>query len=101
MALVATDSDGLFAVLSSSIYDAWVRFYTSKNLMLIRYTIEDCFETFPFPPLSTGLEKCGNDYNVVRTFVMTERSEGLTETYNRFHDRGEQSVDIARLRALH
>jgi hypothetical protein len=27
--------------------------------------------------------------------------EGLTEIYNRFHDRGEQSADIARLRALH
>jgi hypothetical protein len=32
---------------------------------------------------------------------MLSRLEGLTDTYNRFHDRGEQSADIARLRALH
>ena len=32
---------------------------------------------------------------------MHTRQEGLTKTYNRFHDRGEQSADIARLRALH
>jgi hypothetical protein len=32
---------------------------------------------------------------------MLARQEGLTKTYNRFHDRGEQSADIARLRALH
>jgi hypothetical protein len=32
---------------------------------------------------------------------MESRQEGLTKTYNRFHDRGEQSADIARLRALH
>ena len=32
---------------------------------------------------------------------MQERGKGLTDIYNRFHDRGEQSADIARLRALH
>ena len=32
---------------------------------------------------------------------MQARQQGLTKTYNRFHDRGEQSADIARLRALH
>jgi hypothetical protein len=32
---------------------------------------------------------------------MTACHIGLTETYNRFHDRGEASADIARLRALH
>ena len=32
---------------------------------------------------------------------MSSRREGLTKTYNRFHDRGEASADIARLRALH
>ncbi|WP_080851454.1 hypothetical protein [Agrobacterium deltaense] len=32
---------------------------------------------------------------------MIARSEGLTKTYNRFHARGENAADIARLRALH
>ena len=32
---------------------------------------------------------------------MIDRNEGLTKTYNRFHARGENAADIARLRALH
>jgi hypothetical protein len=32
---------------------------------------------------------------------MVERNEGPTKTYNRFHARGENTPDIARLRALH
>ena len=32
---------------------------------------------------------------------MSERGEGLTKTYNRFHARGENAADIGRLRALH
>ena len=32
---------------------------------------------------------------------MQTQQEGLTKTYNRFHDRNEQSEDIVRLRALH
>ena len=32
---------------------------------------------------------------------MINRDEGLTKTYNRFHARGENPSDIARLRALH
>src|SRR5262249_46149422 len=36
-----------------------------------------------------------------RSQVMLSRHEGLTDTYNRFHDRSEQAEDIAQLRALH
>lgn len=32
---------------------------------------------------------------------MITREEGLTKTYNRFHDRGENAPDISRLRELH
>ena len=32
---------------------------------------------------------------------MIDANEGLTKTYNRFHARGENAPDIARLRALH
>ena len=33
--------------------------------------------------------------------LMANQNEGLTKTYSRFHARGENSADIARLRALH
>jgi hypothetical protein len=32
---------------------------------------------------------------------MIARNEGMTKTYNRFHNRAEASVDIQRLRELH
>jgi hypothetical protein len=32
---------------------------------------------------------------------VSQHSGGLTKTYNRIHERGEQSEDIARLRVLH
>ena len=32
---------------------------------------------------------------------MVARNEGMTKTYNRFHDPAEQSADIVRLRELH
>jgi len=32
---------------------------------------------------------------------MLERQQGLTQTYNRFHDPGETAGDVARLRELH
>jgi hypothetical protein len=47
------------------------------------------------------LDEIGNRFYEHRRIVMIKRSEGLTNTYNRFHDRGERSEDIARLRALH
>ena len=43
----------------------------------------------------------GARYHELRLQIVQTRQEGLTKTYNRFHDRGEQSADIARLRALH
>lgn len=66
----------------------------------------DCFETFPFPDLTNDtkwstLEDIGQRYDAHRRAVMLERQEGLTKTYNRFHDPRETSADIAELRRLH
>ena len=36
-----------------------------------------------------------------RAALMVTRNEGMTKTYNRFHDRGETADDIQRLRDLH
>jgi hypothetical protein len=40
-------------------------------------------------------------YHEHRRQIMLARNEGLTKTYNRFHNPGEASADIAHLRALH
>jgi hypothetical protein len=69
-----------------------------------RYNLVDCFETFPFPhdfERNEKIERVGCIYHDHRAALMVARNEGMTKTYNRFHDRAETSDDIARLRELH
>jgi len=40
-------------------------------------------------------------YHEYRAALMVARNEGMTKTYNRFHDRSETAKDIERLRELH
>jgi hypothetical protein len=68
------------------------------------YTVSGCFRNFPFPvgfETGSALEVKGEAYHSFRARLMIDRNEGLTKTYNRFHARGENAPDIARLRALH
>ena len=70
----------------------------------LRYTPSDCFETFPFPAdfeTNPTLEEAGRVYYEFRAALMVRNNEGLTKTYNRFHDPDERSADIERLRELH
>ena len=70
----------------------------------MRYTPSDCFETFPFPEhfeSNPSLESSGQTYYEFRANLMVRNNEGLTKTYNRFHDPDERSPDILRLRELH
>jgi hypothetical protein len=70
----------------------------------LRYTPTDCFETFPFPPdweTNEALEEAGRSYYEYRAALMVRNDEGLTKTYNRFHDPEERSPEIQQLRALH
>jgi len=70
----------------------------------LRYTPTDCFETFPFPEIfgaNPALEAAGQAYHDHRAQLMIARDQGMTPTYNRFHDRTDQVADIVRLRELH
>ena len=70
----------------------------------LRYTPSDCFETFPFPSAwaSNGrLQNVGCEYYEFRAALMVRNNEGLTKTYNRFHDPDEHDADIVKLRELH
>jgi hypothetical protein len=70
----------------------------------LSYTPSDCFQMFPFPTnfvKSSTLDAVAQTYYRERAALMVARNEGMTKTYNRFHDRGEQSDDIRRLRELH
>jgi len=97
----ALEADGYLLLLQSNFHDSWVRQYASTLETRLRYIPTDCFETFPFPPSTNSMNSVGEAYHEHRRQVMLERWEGLTATYNRFHDPGEGADDIARLRTLH
>ena len=48
-----------------------------------------------------SLDNIGERYYTHRHAIMLARQEGLTKTYNRFHDPRETAADIVRLRELH
>ena len=93
-----------FCALQSRPHELWARFFGSSMKDDLRYTPSDCFETFPFPErweTHPGLEAAGKAYYDFRAALMVENNEGLTRTYNRFHDPDETDPDIAELRTLH
>jgi len=98
------DSFGFFAVLSSTPHTTWARLHGAKMGKSPRYNPTRCFETFPFPPdweTNEALEEAGRSYYEYRAALMVRNDEGLTKTYNRFHDPEERSPEIQQLRALH
>jgi hypothetical protein len=67
----------------------------------VPYIHTDCFLTFPFPAALITLDEISERYHTQRQEVMRARNKGSTDTYNRFHEPGEKSEDISRLRILH
>jgi hypothetical protein len=102
--VISDDRVSSFATVQSRAHEVWARFLASSLKDDLRYTPSDCFETFPFPPgfeTDPALEAAGRAYHDHRAQLMVARNEGMTKTYNRFHDRGETAADIQRLRELH
>jgi len=90
-----------FALLQSNIHEPWARTYSSQLETRLNYSPTDCFDTFPFPEDAALLDSVARMCYLHRQTIMQERQEGITKTYNRFHDPHETSTDVARLRDLH
>jgi hypothetical protein len=93
-----------FSILQARAHEIWAWFFASTLEDRLRYTPSDCFRTYPLPAnfeANSALEVAGEAYHAFRAELMVARNEGLTKTYNRFHARGENGADIARLRRLH
>ncbi|MGI8802087.1 MAG: Eco57I restriction-modification methylase domain-containing protein [Solirubrobacteraceae bacterium] len=93
-----------FCALQSRPHEVWARFFGSSMKDDLRYTPSDCFETFAFPDgweSDPALEAAGDAYYALRAALMIEHDEGLTKTYNRFHDPYNRDPGIERLRELH
>jgi hypothetical protein len=93
-----------FALLQSRLHILWAIMWGSTQGETPVYSPADCFETFPFPEnfeTSPGLEAVGRACHDYRAALMVARNQGMTKTYNRFHDTTETAEDIQRLRELH
>jgi len=116
LAVFLLQSDAAFSALQSRPHEVWARFFGSSLEDRLRYTPSDCFETFPFPEgweTDPALEAVGRAYHEFRAALLIRNDEGLTQTYNRFHDRDHDGLgvagrapadvvrDIEQLRALH
>jgi hypothetical protein len=104
LGVVPSDNAAMLAYVQSRPHEVWTRFLSSPLGDGVSYSPTDCFSTFPFPVnFETNFEvgKAGEAYHAFRATTMLSRSEGLTETYNRFHSRGDSEVDIFRLRTSH
>ena len=97
-------SHAAFAALQSRPHEAWARFFSSTMKDDLNYSPTDCFETFPFPAdweTRPDLESVGREYYEFRASLLVANNQGLTTTYNRFHDPLERDPQIVRLRELH
>jgi hypothetical protein len=90
-----------FAIIQSNIHEKWAREYSSSLETRLNYSPSDCFETFPFPENIDSLNDIGKRYYTHRQSITLARQEGLTQTYNRFHNPQENNKDIITLRELH
>ncbi len=102
--VITIDSFSAFTVLQSRPHEIWAHFFGSSMKDDHRYTASDCFSTFPFPAHWSNeaiLESHGVAYYDFRAAIMIRNNEGLTKTYNRFHDPDNADSDIRQLRELH
>jgi hypothetical protein len=99
----ADQRPALMGLLQSRPNELWAAFFSSSLGDGLRYGPSDCFENLPFPDrLDTNrLTAIAAEYHDHRAALMIARNEGLTKTYNRFHDPDEHAADIQRLRELH
>jgi hypothetical protein len=101
LCVFALDRADVLAVLSSNFHEPWARKYSSTLETRLNYSPADCFENFPLPEGLARLGVIGKTYHEHRTAICLAHHEGLTTTYNRFHNPEETDSDIRKLRELH
>ncbi|MDA2928743.1 BREX-1 system adenine-specific DNA-methyltransferase PglX, partial [Acidobacteria bacterium AH-259-O06] len=104
LAVFPFETEAAFCILQSRVHELWALFFGSTLEDRPMYAPSDCFETFPFPEdwqADLALESTGQAYYEFRADLMVRNDEGLTKTYNRFHDPDERDADIVKLRKLH
>lgn len=94
-----------FCALQARPHEIWARTFSTTLKDDLQYTPTDCLVTYPFVAEfreHSSMEAAARTYYEFRANLMIRNDEGLTQTYNRFHDPNERDdPDILRLRELH
>ena len=103
LSVVADDRWERYSGLQSRIHQVWSLQFGGMVGETPRYNPSKCFGSFPFPEMPGGsvVPFAGQAYHDHRAALMVARNEGMTKTYNRFHDPYETAEDIRLLRELH
>jgi hypothetical protein len=103
MAVIVSEQWFDFVVLQSSLHEIWARQFSTTLKLDLNYTPTDCYETFPFPKQKApdSLTELGRICHEHRLQIMAYHQEGLTKTYNHFHDANDSSEGMQKLRDLH
>ncbi len=88
--VLVTERWDIYAVLQSSLHEAWARKYSGAFMQELRYSSTKGFETFVFPAKlwqspNKKLAALGERYHEHRRRLMLELGLGLTAIYNLFH----------------
>jgi hypothetical protein len=95
------ESFSFFALLSSWLHRSWAQWWGSKMRNDFRYSITDCFDTFPFCSTNKELEKLGKELDELQRDIAINREIGLTKLYNLVNAKSTKDSDIDSLRKLH
>ncbi|MET8337646.1 Eco57I restriction-modification methylase domain-containing protein [Streptosporangium canum] len=101
LAIFATDSAAMLALLSSAPHYWWALTRASTLETRVRYTPSDVFETLPLPELTQEMRDLGNRLDTSRRNLMLARQTGLTATYNLANDPECHDQEIVELRRIH
>jgi len=97
---------GDFALLQSTPHLFWSWQFGATLKTDLNYSPTVCFDNYPFPQAMSPAKQAslgiiGEHYHEHRRQLMLQNNEGLTKTYNRFHDPEDNAPGIVELRRLH
>ena len=101
LAICPIDSFGFFALLSSWMHRSWSQWWGSGMQDRFRYSISDCFGTFPLCIANEELGILGEELDILQRVTAKNRKIGLTKLYNLVNAENQNEADIILLRNLH
>jgi len=96
-----TDSIPFASIMQSQAHTLFAESFSSTLEDRLGYRPSDCLDPFPFPvnfEINSRLAISGKSYFEFRSILMIKNGQGLTATYNRFHDPQEIDPGILQLR---